>query len=143
MLNFWHAFDIPHRTALRERAHEKAKEQYNTLENHHPPHGFRCSTEMECVRIKSRLVIKHEDDESRRAVERSDVHGNAKGVQKVGLPHVFGGSAGELVAGGAEAVAEGIDNGAEDQAIDQKHLYPKPLFKSDLLFGHACSVDSG
>ena len=98
---------------------------------------------MECVRIKSRLVIEHEDDESRRAVERSEVHGNSKGVQKVGLAHVVGGSAGELVAGGAEAVAEGIDNGAEDQAIDQKHLYPKPLLEGALLFGHACPVDSG
>ena len=86
--------------------------------------------------------MKHEDDESGCAVERSDIHSYAVGVQKVGLSHVSGGRAGELVAGGAEAVAEGVENGAEDQAIDQEHFYPKPLFKGFLLFGHACAVDS-
>ena len=53
---------------------------------------------MECVIINSGLKLKHEDDEGRRAVERSKIHSNAVGVQKVGLSHVFGGRAGELVA---------------------------------------------
>ena len=39
VLNFRHAFDIPHRTALGERAHEKAKEQKRTLNNYHPSHS--------------------------------------------------------------------------------------------------------
>ena len=79
---------------------------------------------MELVTIDTRLVLKHEDDEGGRAVERSEIHGNAVGVQKVGLSHVFGGVTVELVARGSEAMTEGIDDSAEDQTVDQEHFYP-------------------
>ena len=97
---------------------------------------------MESVLFNSRLVLKHEDDEGGRDVERSKIHSNAKGVQKVSLSQVFGGRAWKLVRCGSEAVAERIDNSAEDQAIDQEYLYPKPLLKGGLFLGHALSIDS-
>ena len=81
---------------------------------------------MECVVFNSRLVLQEEDDECRSNVQRSEIHGKAESVQEVSLPHVFLGCSDELIGRGSEAVAEGIDHGAEDQAIDQKHLYPKP-----------------
>ena len=143
VLDFGHAFDVTCAAANRERAHEKAKEQEQTLANYHPSDGFWFGVEMESALFNSRLVFKHEDDEGGRDVERSKIHSRAVGVQKVSLSQVFGGWTWELVLWGSETVAEGIANGAEDQAIDQEHLYPKPLLKGGLFFGHASSVDSG
>ena len=98
---------------------------------------------MEYVFFNSRLVLKHEDDECRSNVERSEIHSKAKSVQEVGLSHVFLGWSAELVGCGSEAVAEGIDHSAKDQAIDQKHLYPKPRLEGFLLYGLGCPIDSG
>ena len=79
---------------------------------------------MESVSIDTWLVLKHEDNESGRAVERCDIHSNAVSVQKVGLSHISGGIAAELVDGGSEAVTEGVEDGAEDQTVDQEHFNP-------------------
>ena len=91
---------------------------------------------MECVVFNSRLVLKEKDDECRSNVERSEIHSKAESVQEVSLSHVSLGCSDELVGRGSEAVAEGIDHGAEDQAIDQKHLYPKPRLEGGLLRSH-------
>ena len=40
VLDFGHAFDLTCAAANRERAHEKAKEQEQTLANYHPSDGF-------------------------------------------------------------------------------------------------------
>ena len=97
---------------------------------------------MEYVIFNSRLVLKEEDDECRSNDERGKIHSKAESVQEVGLSHVFLGLSAELVGCGSEAVAEGIDHCAGDQAIDQKHLYPKPCLEGFLLYGHGCPIDS-
>ena len=92
--------------------------------------------------FNSRLVLKEVNDVRGSNVERSEIHSKAESVQEVSLSHVSLSWSDELVGRGSEAVAEGIDHGAEDQAIDQKHLYPKPRLEGSLLAGHGCPIDS-
>ena len=86
----------------------------------------------------ARLIFKHEDYESGRDIERGKIHSDTVSVQKVSLSHVLGGWKADLVRRGAEAVAEGVDDSAEDQTVDHEHLYPEPLLEGLLFFRLGC-----
>ena len=113
---------------------EKAKEQDHTLENQYPANDLRCDSMVERIIIEARLVLEHKDDESGCAVERSDIHSDSVYGQIVSLSNVFAMISHQEVADRIEAIAEGIDDGVEDQTIDQEHLYPKPLLEGVLFF---------